>query len=192
MTKTLSAYWNFLWAGLLKSEQTGAVVPSQRFLIGRMIAPVPESYQGEIIELGPGTGALTRRLAQRCPQARILACEINPDLARDCSDSLEVSGLNDRVEVVCDSAEHLLSERVRKGKRRPDFVISGIPLGTLDRRRVVALVDCVHRSLAKGGQYIQFQYSLLDRKNIQSRFPKLRVRTAFINFPPAFVYYAQK
>lgn len=192
MTKTLSAYWNFLWAGLLKSEQTGAVVPSQRFLIAKMIAPVPESYQGEIIELGPGTGALTRRLALRCPQARILACEINPDLARDCSDSLAASGLSDRVEVVCDSAEHLLSERVRKGKHRPDFVISGIPLGTLERRRVVSLVDCVHRSLAKGGHYIQFQYSLLDRKNIQSRFPKLRIASAFINFPPAFVYYAQK
>jgi phospholipid N-methyltransferase len=192
MTKTLSAYWNFLVAGLLKSEQTGAVVPSQRFLIEKMIAPVPRSYRGEIIELGPGTGALTRRLARRCPQTRILACEINPDFARDCARALAVDGFSKQVRVVCDSAEHMLAERARKRLPRPEFVISGIPLGTLDRKRVQALVGCIHESLAEGGQYIQFQYSLLDKNNIRSKFPNLNVRTAFLNFPPAFVYYARK
>jgi phospholipid N-methyltransferase len=81
MTNSLTTYLHFFWAGLAKQGQTGGIVPSQRFLIAKMIAPVPETYRGQIIELGAGNGALTLRLAARCPEARILACEINPTLA---------------------------------------------------------------------------------------------------------------
>src|ERR1051326_5915871 len=77
VSKTLASYRRFLVAGLIKQGQTGAVFPSQRFLISKMIAPVPRDYEEPIIELGAGTGAITVRLAARCPKARILACEIN-------------------------------------------------------------------------------------------------------------------
>src|SRR5664279_2744195 len=99
MSSTLTTYLNFFWAGLRKHGQTGGIMPSQRFLIARMIAPVPETYRGQIIELGAGTGALTLRLAARCPEARILACEINPTLARDHRWNLAGAGLNGRVEL---------------------------------------------------------------------------------------------
>jgi hypothetical protein len=33
---------------------------------------------------------------------------------------------------------------------------------------------------------------LLDRKKIRIRFPNLRTVPEFLNFPPAFVYYARK
>lgn len=36
------------------------------------------------------------------------------------------------------------------------------------------------------------KYSLLDRRKIRPKFPKLRTAPAFLNFPPAFVYYARK
>ena len=109
MSTTFASYWRFLSAGLVNCLQTGGVVPSQRFLISKMIAPVPQGYRGQIIELGAGTGALTRRLAARCPEARILACEINPVLAQDLESSLASTGLRQRVEVISDSAERLLS-----------------------------------------------------------------------------------
>jgi phospholipid N-methyltransferase len=192
MVKTLATYWNFLCAGLANPEHTGAVVPSQRFLISKMIAPVPESYSGEVVELGPGNGALTVRLARRCPAARILACEINPALARDCQAKLASAGLDNRVKVICDSAEHLLTDMAASRKPAPDFVISGIPLANVSRECTRSLVGKIHRCLAKGGMYIQFQHSLLDRKTILARFPRLRTSPAFLNFPPAFVYYARK
>ena len=154
MTNTLTTYWNFLWAGLLKQGQTGGIVPSQRFLISKMIAPVPEDYHGQIIELGAGTGALTLRLAARCPGARILACEINPTLARDCRDNLAMAGHNSRVEVVSASAEQPLSELGRRGTEKPDFVISGIPLGNLGRDKAFALIDTIRQTLGESGIYI--------------------------------------
>src|SRR5437762_8180313 len=98
MPKTLASYLNFFWAGVVKQGQTGAIVPSQRFLIAKMIGPVPETYSGQIVELGAGNGALTLRLAARCPRARVLACEINPTLARDNRSNLAQAGLHGRSE----------------------------------------------------------------------------------------------
>jgi phospholipid N-methyltransferase len=190
--KTLAGHLHFLLAGLLQGEQTGGIVPSQRFLIGKMIAPVPVTYAGEIIELGPGNGALTLHLALRCPKARILACEINPTLAQITRQNLERAGLSQRVEVIQGSAEHLLTERRRNGLPQVDFIISGIPLANLERQETLSLLEAIHGGLADRGMYIQFQHSLLDRKKIKAQFRKLRTVPAFLNFPPALVYYAWK
>jgi phospholipid N-methyltransferase len=192
MTNSLTTYVDFFWAGLLKHGQTGGIVPSQRFLIAKMIAPIPKAYRGQIVELGAGSGALTLRLAARCPGARILACEINPTLARDGKDNLTMAGHNDRVEVVLASAEHLLSELGRRGMEKPDFVISGVPLGNLGRVKADRLLDAIRQTLGTDGMYIQFQHSLLDRKKIRAKFPNTRTVRAFLNFPPAVVYYAQR
>jgi phospholipid N-methyltransferase len=192
MSQLFASYWRFFSAALANQSQIGAVVPSQRFLIDRMIAPVPRSYRGQILELGPGTGALTLRLAARCPAARILACEINSDLAQHIRWTLTSARLNGRVEVVLDAAEHLLSQMSRRGTKPPDFIISGIPLGTLRREQVLNLVGAISKGLAPGGMYIQFQYSLLDRKKIKGMFSKLTTVPVLLNFPPAVVYYAQK
>ena len=192
MHNAVTNYVHFMWAALLKLRQTGAIIPSQKFLIEKMIAPVPVAYSGQIIELGAGNGALTLRLAARCPEARILACEINPALARVNRHNLDMVGINGRVQVIPDSAEHLLSEMDRRGMGKADFVLSGIPLGNLRGDRVLALIDAVSQALVPGGMYIQFQYSLMDRKRIRTRFRTLRTVPAFLNLPPAVVYYAQK
>jgi len=192
MSQLFASYWRFFSVALANQAQIGAVVPSQRFLIDRMIASVPRSYRGEILELGPGTGALTLRLAARCPQARILACEINSTLARHLRWTLASTRLGGRVEVVLDAAEHLLAQIARRGTKPPDFIISGIPLGTLRRELVLALIGRISRALAPGGMYIQFQYSLIDRKKIKAKFSRLNTVPVLLNFPPAVVYYARK
>jgi phospholipid N-methyltransferase len=190
MSSAFAGYLHFICAGLVKLKQTGAIVPSQRFLITRMITPVPEDYSGQIIELGAGNGALTLRLAERCPAARILACEINPALAESARHNLRAAGINGRVKVISDAAEHLLSERARRRMDKVHYIISGIPLGNLRRERTFGLIDKISAALSPGGMYIQFQYSLIDRKKIRCRFPSVRTVPVLLNFPPAVVYYA--
>lgn len=192
MAKALGSYLNFLWAGLVKQGQTGGVMPSQRFLIDQMISPIPTDYAGELVELGAGTGALTLRLAARCPQARIVACEINPRLAKDLRRALEEAGVADRVKVFEGAAEALLAPRSKSEKTRADYIVSGIPLGTLPRDKANHLIDVINRSLRQGGMYIQFQHSLIDQQKIRLRFSRLRTRPVLLNFPPAFVYFAVK
>src|SRR5258707_63824 len=125
MAKSLSKYLHFLWAGLLSQQQTGAIVPSQRFLVEKMIEPIPRDYSGEIVELGAGNGALTVRLARKCRKARILACEINPTLARDLRENLDRAGINGQVRVLPQPAEQILSSL--RANKTVDYIISGIP-----------------------------------------------------------------
>lgn len=187
----LDTYLRFFWAGLLKQEQTGAIVPSQRFLVDKMIEPIPTGYTGRVVELGAGTGALTTRLAQRCRSARVMAIEINPTLARALRGNLDHAGINGQVEVVRDSAESVLT-RLKRSQNRPDYIISGIPLGNVPRDETFALIRQIEEALAPGGMYIQFQYLLVDRKKVQASFPALRTVPVLLNFPPAFIYYARK
>jgi phospholipid N-methyltransferase len=181
-----------MWAGLFKQSQTGSLLPSQRFLIAKMLEPIPVNYRGHIVELGPGNGAVTVRLAARCPRARVLACEINPVLAQDTAELVASAGLSSRVDVVSEAAEQVLPKLRQRGISRVDYVVSGIPLGNLEKRRTLALIECIEQALAPGGLYIQFQYSLLDRKKIQSRFASVKTTPVLFNLPPAFVYYARK
>jgi phospholipid N-methyltransferase len=191
MPRILGGYWHFIWAALVKQGQTGAIVPSQRFLIAKMIAPVPRTYRGQIIELGAANGAITLGLAARCPEARILACDINPILARENRNNLAKARINGRVEVIPCSAERLLSEVRQRGRKRPGYIISGIPLGNLSEEKGVALIDAIAGTLGRNGMYIQFQHSLLHRKTIRARFRSLRTVPVLLNLPPAVVYYAQ-
>jgi phospholipid N-methyltransferase len=190
MSSFLTAYLSFVRAGLLQHAQTGGIIPSQRFLIERMIAPVPEDYRGQVVELGAGTGALTLRLAGRCPEARIVACEINPTLARENRNNFAAAGLAGRAKMLSNSAETLLQ---KLGQREtPDFIISGVPLGNLGRAKASVLLDTIQQVLSDQGMYVQFQHSLLDRNNIRARFPGMKTTAVLLNFPPAFVYHARK
>jgi len=191
MSKSIASYWRFLVAGILKQRETGAFFPSQRFLISKMLSPLPRDYSRQILELGAGTGALTTNLARHCPAAPILACEINPVFSQDLHHRLTKRGLRHRVEIITESAEHLLATMAAEGNQ-PQFIISGIPLGNLPGSQVVALLDRIRRALAPGGMYIQFQHSVLDRKKIKARFARLRTVPVFLNLPPAVIYYAQK
>jgi len=192
MQCSVKAHLDFFLAALSKQHQIGGIVPSQRFLINKMIEPIPPTYGGTIIELGAGTGALTLRLAERCPEAEIVACEIDPVLARDGKESLLRAGHNGRVQFLPIAAENLLERLNTNGAGKVDFVISGIPIACLGRAKVNALLDAIWRSLREGGMYIQFQHSLIDRKRIQARFADLRIVPVLLNFPPAVVYYARK
>lgn len=192
MAKKIESYLRFVWAGLSKQGQTGAIIPSQKFLVDKMISAIPGSFAGRIVELGAGNGALTIRLAKRCPMANIVACEINPDLARDLRHNLNRAGINGAVAVVSEPAEKLLPRLRAKGSEKPKYIVSGIPLGNVSRKGTFALIDQIKRSLAEDGMYIQFQYSLLDRGKIQAAFPRLRTVPVLLNFPPAFIYYASK
>ena len=74
MSKGLAGYMQFVWAGVIKQVQMGAILPSQRFLIEKMIAPIPETYRGQVVERSrsqaPSRQALTDLLpATMCGHA---------------------------------------------------------------------------------------------------------------------------
>ena len=58
---------------------SGAILPSSGFLIDRMLRAVDFARARHVVELGAGTGCITRGiLARMRPDAQLIALEVNP------------------------------------------------------------------------------------------------------------------
>src|SRR5215472_7385643 len=79
---TLTDTTLFLQEWIANPQRTGAVVPSSRKLAAAMAQWLPSDPNSYVLELGPGTGAVTQALlAHGLRQDRLVAIERNPKLA---------------------------------------------------------------------------------------------------------------
>jgi phospholipid N-methyltransferase len=163
-------------------RQVGAVLPTSRTAVRAMLdlADVPAARL--VVELGAGTGVATREILARLgPDARLVAVEIDPRLARLLAERLP----DPRLQVVCDSAEDL--GRHLDGDRA-DVLVSMLPFTSLEvglRRR---LLDELPRALRPGGSALVIQYSPLLLGELRHRFAAVRSRVTPWNVPPAFLF----
>src|SRR5438445_1066865 len=73
----------FVAEALSDFATVGAIAPCSRYLTRAMLRPLPTTNARVVIELGPGTGVMTRALLDLLPfDATLLAFEINPRFAR--------------------------------------------------------------------------------------------------------------
>ncbi len=118
----------FAQQALVDFRATAAVAPSSRFLARAMIAPLPLSDAEIVVELGPGTGAMTRLLLDIVPaDARVLAFEINPRFVKYLREDIN----DPRLEVIEAGAETAGDELRRRGYKRVDAVLSSLGLGMM-------------------------------------------------------------
>jgi phospholipid N-methyltransferase len=177
----------FLRAWLRNPRSIGAVTPSGAALARLMTSHV-STLDGPVIELGPGTGALTRALLARgVPLHRLALIEADPHFA----DAL--SQRYPDATILRMDAARLGDTESLFGVERACAVVSGLPLLSMPPDQVAAIVQGVfERQLSVGGMFYQFTYgprcplpaALLDRLNLQAR----RVGSALLNLPPAAVY----
>jgi len=73
----------FLQEWLANPQRIGAVAPSSPKLAAAMARWLPADPESYVLELGPGTGAVTQALLDRgLREERLVAIENNPKLAR--------------------------------------------------------------------------------------------------------------
>jgi phospholipid N-methyltransferase len=137
---------------------TGAIAPSSRHLAGRLAALVaPARHPAAVLEVGAGTGAVTRALAARLgPADRLDAVEVNPRFAEVLQTVLAtdpaLAAVADRVRVI---ASPIASVRL---DRRYDAVISGLPFMNFDAAEVRDILDRYLAALVPGGQLMLYGY----------------------------------
>jgi phospholipid N-methyltransferase len=172
----------FLRAFVANPRQVGAVLPTSRAAVRDMLDMADVAGAGLVVELGAGTGVQTGEvLARMGPDARLVALEIDPGLAR----LLEERFDDPRLQVVCDSAEHLESHL---DGEKADVVVCALPFTSLEpdlRRRIL---DQLPRALAAQGVALVIQYSPLIQSELRRRFASVRRRISPLNVPPAFLF----
>jgi phospholipid N-methyltransferase len=182
VTSALGDGLRLLRAFATNPRQVGAVLPTSRTAVRAMLdlADVPSARL--VVELGAGTGVATRELLARLgPDARLVAVEIDPQLARLLTERLR----DPRLQVVVGSAEdlgdHLDGERA-------DVVVSMLPFTSLEAGLRGRLLDQLPRALTPAGTALVIQYSPLVLGELRRRFAGVRIRVTPWNVPPAFLY----
>lgn len=158
---------------------------SSVYLTDKMLESVPFSEELNLLELGAGTGSITRTLLSRMSTgSRLTAFEINQMLYDN------FNGWNDRrLRLVNDSAADL---HKYAGNESVDFIISGLPLANIPMNEKLAILEASYRALKPGGMFIQFQYSLNDFGLLKRKFSHVNCNFTLRNLPPAFIYHARK
>jgi len=177
----------FLRAWLRNPRGIGAVMPSGAALAWLMTRHVG-AFDGPVIELGPGTGALTRALLARgVPPQRLALVEAAPRFA----DAL--GRRYPQLRLLRMDAARLGQIEPLFGDERAGAVISSLPLLSIPPAQVAAIVEGVfERQLRSDGSFYQFTYgprcplppALLERLGLRAR----RVGRVLLNLPPAAVY----
>jgi phospholipid N-methyltransferase len=172
----------FLRSFLSGPRRVGAILPTSRTTVRTMLELAPVSAATCVVELGAGTGPLTRELVGRlAPGAQALAFEIDPVLA----EGLRQEIADPRLRVVADSAEHL---ETHLDGRRPEAIFSALPFTSLPKPVGRRVLDAARRVLAPGGAMVVLQYSPLIERELRRTFGTVERRLSLPNVPPAFLY----
>lgn len=150
----------FLKQFLRRPQSVGAVAPSSRHLARALCAPY-EAATGpsRILEVGAGTGAITRHLGTVLrPKDELDICELSADFAeilrRDVlsAESFARPMAEGRVRLLIGPVEKVIADRTY------DFVISGLPLTSFTIDQVKAVLGRIRDVLKPGGVFSYFEY----------------------------------
>lgn len=180
----------FLKELVLRPRQVGAIAPSSRFLAKAMAQWIAPQSDGYVLELGPGTGAVTNALlAHGLPQNHLIAIEKSPLLAGHLRERYPQATIihGDAMEL-----ESLL--KVRLPAALPlNVVISSLPLLNFPPECAEAIARGIQSVLAPKGRLVQFSYQILrTNPKLLQAFRLVNSRVVWRNLPPARVSVYEK
>ena len=175
----------FLQEWLANPQRTGSLAPSSPQLAAAMALWLPANPESFVLELGPGTGAVTAMLIKRgLREDRLVAIEHNPKLARLLREKFP------RAQIITGDAwqmDDLLRSR-RKPIERVGAVISSLPLLNFSHEQAEALTGKIRAVLEPDGHWVQYSYHLGKKQVRGAATFKLRAsKIVWFNFPPARV-----
>jgi phosphatidylethanolamine/phosphatidyl-N-methylethanolamine N-methyltransferase len=178
----------FLRSWIEKPLHMGAVMPSGRVLARTMAQYVDINSSGPVVELGPGTGAITNALIEHgVDQKRLVLVEYNPGFC---------ALLRDRyphAKVVQGDAYKLRDSLWDVLSVPASAVVSGLPLVTKPMLTRLKLIRDAFLALAPGAPFVQFTYSVAPP--IPKSLPGVSTEASeriWMNLPPARVWVYRK
>ena len=183
----MHSFPTFLGSLCRNPTQIGCIAPSSPAL-SRRIASLVDPWSANVLEIGAGTGAVTKALLERgvAPE-RLMALELDPYLAAYLRQQFPA------IRVICGNAVRLgeLLPEALRGKL--SCVVSSLPLRNMRPEIRADIVTAALDALAPRGQLIQFSYRLrcpvpYTRVGITTE----RVERIWNNLPPATVWRFRK
>lgn len=207
MKRFFREHVEFLRQYRVRFQTTGAVAPSSRFLARALTDPLSRhTGPARILEVGPGTGAVTRRISKLLkPDDTLDLVELNESfveiLQRRLADEADLSHVADRTRV------HHMPIQDFVSPHPYDFIICGLPFNNFPPELVKEIFAVFFRLLAPEGvvSYFEYMYMRPLRKMVSGKPARERLHEldgvlsafltkhryrrdwVFVNVPPAWV-----
>jgi phospholipid N-methyltransferase len=166
----------------------GSIVPSSRFLIRQLLAPINWTQARVIVEYGPGVGGITAEILRRMhPDAMLIAIEMNPDFVSYLGRAIPDA----RLRVVEGSAESVDEILRRNGCDRADYIISGIPFSTIPAPVRERILRKTCEVLKPRGAFLVYQFSTRVLEDLKRIFGYVGRRFEPLNVLPAHLFFCQ-
>jgi len=172
----------FARQALKNPRNIGALTPSGRAL-GRFMARGLGAQSGTVVEIGSGTGSLTRGLVSAgVPQENLVLVEMNEAFCA------HLQAAYPRARIIHGPAQSLPDHDIGP----VECVISGLPMLNFPTPLQIDILSAVFKSLQPSGQMVQFTYGLkppLAPKAMEALNLDWHLRGRVLaNVPPASVY----
>ena len=166
-------------------KMVGSMVPSSKFLTEKMIRNIDFKKAKLIVELGPGNGVFTKKILELMTKdCTLIVFELNTNFYEILSKEIQ----DPRVILIHGSAENITQAVQEAGFLHADYVVSSLPLANFPKKLTQEILNESYNNLKNNGKYIQFQYTLQSKKNLENRFDAVHISFTPMNFPPAFIY----
>jgi phospholipid N-methyltransferase len=163
----------------------GSIIPSSRFLVQQVLAPVDWSRARVIVEYGPGVGTFTGEILQRMrSDAHLVAIETNCSFVQFLRSSMP----DPRLHVALASAADVQLILQQLGLPAADYIISGIPLGSMPDPIRADIARKSRDALAPGGALLVYQFTSRTLPVLQRTFRFVRRSFEGRNLPPAQLF----
>jgi phosphatidylethanolamine/phosphatidyl-N-methylethanolamine N-methyltransferase len=178
----------FLRSWIEKPLHVGAVMPSGRLLARTMAHYVDPYAEGPVVELGPGTGAITNALIDHgVDQKRLVLVEYNPGFCALLRDRYP------QAKVVQGDAYTLRDTLWNVLSAPATAIVSGLPLVTKPMMTRLKLIRDAFAALSPGAPFVQFTYAVVPP--IPKSLPGVSTEASeriWMNLPPARVWVYRK
>jgi phospholipid N-methyltransferase len=182
--------WGLFLRGFLKHPvMVGAVMPSSRYVIDRMLAPVDWQRCKLFVEYGPGVGTFTRPILERlASDATLLVIDTNPEFIAYIRQTIA----DPRLIAVNGSAADVQAIIAQHGFDHADYIASGLPFSTLPAGVGDAIARATREALRPGGAFLVYQYNPRVRNFFAPYFPRIDHAMEWRNLPPNQLWWAWK
>jgi phosphatidylethanolamine/phosphatidyl-N-methylethanolamine N-methyltransferase len=180
----------FLREWMVNPQRTGSVAPSSPKLGAAMARWLPRDPESYVLELGPGTGAVTEALIKRgLREDRLIAIEHNTNLAKHLRKRFP------KAHIIAGDAWELdrLMAELPQPVASVGAVISSLPLLNFPHEKAEELAEKIRAVLDPRGRYVQYTYQIgRNRTRGANVFKMIASQIVWLNFPPARVSVFQK
>ena len=182
--------WAVFLQGFIEHPvMVGSIIPSSRFTIKKMLAPVKWEECKLFVEYGPGVGTFCRPVLARLPRdGQLIVIDTNPLYI----DYLRATISDSRFLPVLGSAADVEAIVRAHGHDHADYVLSGLPFSTLPNGIGPAIAAATHRVLRPGGAFLVYQFTAAARDFMAKHFSHIDAGYEPLNVLPCKLYWGWK